>query len=192
MIRVLIALACIGLMSLTAFAQTASSQTPEQNEATRNALAQRLAAGQKTCAGCDLFQVDLSYKELDGRDFTGARLRQADLSLATLDSAKMRNANLSIVNAFGARFNRTDFTNANLSDASLVGSWFGGAVMAGADLKGANLSGSYLFTAHGLTQAQLNAACGDESTALPDGLKIPLCPGAEPSPQLRGLSRADG
>src|SRR6185295_2478019 len=119
MIRVLIALACIGLMSLTAFAQTASSQTPEQNEATRNALAQRVAAGQRTCAGCDLFQVDLSYKELDGRDFSNARLRQADLSLATLDGAKMRGANLSIANAFGARFNRTDFTDANLSEARL-------------------------------------------------------------------------
>lgn len=187
MIRVLIAIAAIGLMSLSAFAQT-----PEQNEATRKALAARVAAGQKTCAGCDLFQVDLSYKDLDGRDFSGARLRQADLSLATLDSAKMHGANLSIANAFGARFNRTDFTDANLSDATLVGSWFGGAVLTGANLKGANLSGSYLFTAHGLTQAQLNAACGDESTQLPDGLKIPLCPGAEPSPQLRGLIRTGG
>jgi uncharacterized protein YjbI with pentapeptide repeats len=187
MIRVLIALAAIGLMSLTAFAQT-----PEQNETARNASARRIIDGAKSCAGCDLFQVDLSYKALDGRDLSGARLRQADLSLATLDNAKLRNANLSVANAFGARFAKTDFTNADLRDATLVGSWFGGAVMTGANLSGANLSGSYLFTAKGLTQAQLSAACGDEATQLPAGLTISLCPGAEPSPQLRGLTGADG
>ena len=187
MIRVLIALVAIGLMSLSAFAQT-----PEQNETARNAAAQRIVGGAKACPGCDLFQVDLSYKALDGRDLSNARLRQADLSLATLDGAKLRGANLSVANAFGARFARTDFTNADLSDATLVGSWFGGANMTGAKLSGANLSGSYLFTAKGLTQAQISAACGDEATQLPAGLTISLCPGAEPSPQLRGLSRIAG
>jgi uncharacterized protein YjbI with pentapeptide repeats len=185
MIRVLIAVAVIGLMSLSALAQT-----PEQNEASRNAAAQRVIGGAKSCAGCDLFQVDFSYKALDGRDFSGSRLRQADFSLATLDGASLRGANLSVANAFGARFSKADFTNADLSDATLVGSWFGGAVFSGANLKGANLSGSYLFTAKGLTQAQLNAACGDEATQLPPGLTISLCPGADPSPQLRGLTRS--
>jgi uncharacterized protein YjbI with pentapeptide repeats len=187
MIRVLIALAAIGLMSLSAFAQT-----PASNEAARNAAAQRIIGGAMSCAGCDLFQVDLSYKALEGRDLSGARLRQADLSLATLDGAKLRGANLSVANAFGARFAKTDFTNADLTDATMVGSWFGGAIMSGANLTRANLSGSYLFTAKGLTQAQLNAACGDEATQLPAGLTISLCPGAEPSPQLRGLTRTGG
>jgi uncharacterized protein YjbI with pentapeptide repeats len=187
MIRVLIALAAIGLMSLSALAQK-----PAQNEAARNAAAQRLIAGAKACSGCDLFQVDLSYKALDGRDLSGARLRQADLSLATLDGASLRGANLTVANAFGARFAKTDFTNADLSDATLVGSWFGGAIMTGTNLSRANLSGSYLFTAKGLTQSQLSTACGDEATELPAGLTISLCPGAEPSPQLRGLTRAAG
>jgi uncharacterized protein YjbI with pentapeptide repeats len=192
MIRVLIAVVAIGLMSLSAFAQPAGAQAPEQNEAARNATAQRVIGGAKSCVGCDLFQVDFSYKALDGRDFSGARLRQADFSLATLDGANLRGANLSVANAFGARFAKTDFTNADLSDATLVGSWFGGAVMSGANLKGANLSGSYLFTAKGLTQAQLSSACGDEATQLPAGLTIALCPGAEPAPQLRGLTRTGG
>lgn len=187
MIRVLIAVAAIGLMSLSAFAQT-----PELNEVSRNASAQRLVGGAKACVGCDLFQVDLSYKELENRDLTKSRLRQADLSLATLDGSKLSGANLSVSNAFGARFAKTDFSGANLSEATLVGSWFGGAVMTGADLRGANFSGSYLFTAKGLTQDQLNTACGDEATKLPQGLTIPLCPGAEPAPQLRGLIRDEG
>jgi uncharacterized protein YjbI with pentapeptide repeats len=184
MIRVLIAVAAISLMSLSAFAQT-----PEQNEIVRNAAAQRLISGDRACVNCDLFQVNLSYKELEGRDLSGSRLRQADLSLATFDGSKLAGANLSVSNAFGARFAKTDFSGANLSDATLVGSWFGGAMMTGADLRGANLSGSYLFTAKGLTQDQLSMACGDEATKLPQGLTIPLCPGAEPSPQLRGLTR---
>lgn len=186
MIRVLIAVAAIGLMSLSAFAQT-----PDQNEVARNAAAKRLVDGAKACVKCDLFQVDLSYKELEGRDLTGSRLRQADLSLATFDGSKLSGANLSVSNAFGARFAKADFSGANLADATLVGSWFGGATMTGADLQGANLSGSYLFTAKGLTQDQLNKACGDEAITLPKGLTIPLCPGAEPSPQLRGLTRED-
>lgn len=43
-------------MSLTAFAQI-----PNQNEASRKANADRLVMGEKICANCDLFQVDLSY-----------------------------------------------------------------------------------------------------------------------------------
>ena len=34
----------------------------------------RAQAGQ-SCAGCNLFQADLSYKNLSGRSFAGARLR---------------------------------------------------------------------------------------------------------------------
>jgi uncharacterized protein YjbI with pentapeptide repeats len=186
MIRVLIAMAAIGLMSLSAFAQT-----PEQNAVVRNAAAQKLIGGAMACVGCDLFQVDLSYKELEGRDLSKSRLRQAELSLATFDGSKLSGANLSVSNAYGARFARTDFSGADLSNSTLVGSWFGSAVMTGADLRGANLSGSYLFTAKGLTQDQLSGACGDESTKLPEGLTIPLCPGAEPSPQLRGLTSVE-
>src|SRR5690606_40644741 len=32
-----------------------------------------------SCAGCNLFQADLSRTELRGKSFAGARLRQADL-----------------------------------------------------------------------------------------------------------------
>lgn len=184
MIRVLIAVTAIGLMSLSAFAQA-----PEQNEGVRNAAVQRLISNGRACVKCDLFQVNLSYKELEGRDLSGSYLQQADLSLASFDGSKLAGANLSASKAYGARFVRTDFSGANLSGATLAGSWFGGAVMTGADLRGANLSGSYLFTAKGLTQDQLSTACGDEATKLPQGLTIPLCPGAEPRPQLRGLTR---
>jgi hypothetical protein len=174
MIRLLLALAAIGLMSLSAFAQELKG-TPEQNETARKATAERIKAGALKCMSCDLFQVDLSYQELPNRDLSLARLRQADLSLSTFDKGKFANANLSIVNAFGARFEDADFTGANFQDATLVGAWFGGANFASANLSNANLSGAYLVTAKNLTQYQLNTACGDASTELPKGLKLAHC-----------------
>ena len=76
---------------------------------------------------------------------------------------------------FGARFTASSFRNADLSRTSLVGAYFGSADLTGADLSGANLSGAELDTARGLTQGQLNTACGDHTTLLPPGLTIPSC-----------------
>jgi uncharacterized protein YjbI with pentapeptide repeats len=168
--RILIAVAAIGAMSLTAFAQT-----PEQNAIARQATAQRLIAGEKACTGCDIFQADLSYQELTDRDLTGARIRQADLSLSTFDRTKFTGADMSIVNAFGIRAEDADFSNVNFQDAVLVGGWFGGSRFAGARLSNANLSGSDFSSARDLTQGQLNTACGDAGTRLPPGLTIVPC-----------------
>lgn len=96
--RILIALAAIFAMGLSALAQT-----PEQNAATREATAQRLISGEKVCTGCDIFQTDLSYQELADRDLSGARIRQADLSLSTFYRTRFTGADMSIVNAFGVR-----------------------------------------------------------------------------------------
>jgi uncharacterized protein YjbI with pentapeptide repeats len=170
LLRVVIAVAAIGAMSLSAFAQT-----PEANEASRVATAERLIKGEAACSGCDLFQVDLSYKDLEGRDLTGARLRQADLSLSTFDGSNFTGANMSIANAFGIRAEKSDFTGVNFESAVLVGGWFGHSKFDGATFNNANLSGSDFSTATGLTQVQLNTACGDAETRLPKGLVVPNC-----------------
>ena len=119
----------------------------------------------QSCARCDLFQIDLSYQNRGARDFAGARIRQSDLSLATADRARFSGANMSLANLFGTRLLGADLTNANLDHATLVGAYFGGARLGGATLAGANLSGAELDNATGLTQTQLNAACGDSSTS---------------------------
>ncbi len=134
----------------------------------------RAQAG-KDCRSCNLFQADMAYKDVPGVNLSGSRLRQADLSLATLNKADLSKANLSIANLFGARLTSVDLTNANLERAILVGAYLGSANLKGATLTGANLSGAELETALGLTQIQLNAACGDASTKLPNGLTIPSC-----------------
>jgi uncharacterized protein YjbI with pentapeptide repeats len=57
----------------------------------------------------------------------------------------------------------------------LVGGYFSSSNFAGANLANANLSGAELAGARGLTQAQLNKACGDAETTLPRGLTVPTC-----------------
>ena len=47
-----------------------------------------------------------------------------------------------------------------------------------ADMGGTNLSGADLSGARGLTQRQLNEACGDSATRLPSGLTVPACRGS--------------
>ncbi len=168
--RILIALAAIGAMSLTALAQT-----PEQNAIARQATAQRLIDGDKACPRCDIFQVDLSYQELTGRDLSGARIRQADLSLATFDHTKFAGADMSIVNAFGIKAEDADFSGVNFQDAVLVGGWFARSRFAGAKFDNANISGSDFSSAIGLVQSQLNTACGDAETKLPKGLSVVPC-----------------
>lgn len=173
--RILIAVAAIGAMSLTAFAQTREQGSPEQNAVARQATAQRLIDGEKACTGCDIFQVDLSYQELTSRDLSGARIRQADLSLSTFDHTKFAGADMSIVNAFGIKAEDADFSNVNFEDAALVGGWFSKSKFHLARFNNTNISGSYFEDAEGLTQFQLNTACGDEFTRLPAGLIVVPC-----------------
>ncbi|MEN0651866.1 MULTISPECIES: pentapeptide repeat-containing protein [Hyphobacterium] len=128
-----------------------------------------------SCSGCNLFQADLAYRDLPNVNLSGSRLRQADLSLTTMNGANLSACDLSVANLFGARFTGVSFRNSNLRDANLVGGYFGGADFTGADLTGALLSGAEMRQAHGLTQSQLNTACGDTSTELPPGLRVPSC-----------------
>ncbi|MFE6504642.1 pentapeptide repeat-containing protein [Kitasatospora sp. NPDC057738] len=105
-------------------------------------------------------------RELRGADLFGARLRGADL----------RGANLR-----GALLVAADLSGADLRLADLVG----------ADLRDADLAGADLGTALFLTQAQLNAARGDATTRLPDGLTRPAhWPETAPAPAAGG--RAGG
>lgn len=134
----------------------------------------RVQAG-ASCTGCNLFQADLAYRNLPGVDLSGSRLRQSDLSLSTMNNARLAQADLSIANLFGGRFTGVSFAGANLERATLVGGYFGGADFSGANLTGANISGAEMERARGLTQSQLNAACGDASTRLPGTLRVPAC-----------------
>jgi uncharacterized protein YjbI with pentapeptide repeats len=128
-----------------------------------------------SCPHCNLFQADLSNKNLAGRDFAGARLRQADLSVSVFDHSRFEGGDLRDVNGYGARFTGADFAGADMTNSTFVGAYLEGANLRGARLSGVNFAGAEMARAVGLSQAQLNAACGDEATQLPRGLRIPAC-----------------
>ena len=170
-----IVFACLLALTAPAHAQVLNASAgPITNQASRDATLLRVRAG-SSCANCDLFQADLAYQTIAGRDFSGARLRQSEMSIVTADRARFRGANLSLANMFGGRFSSADFTNANLEQANFVGAFLGGARFTGAVMTGANLSGAEMADAVGLTQAQLSTACGDATTTLPSGLTVPRC-----------------
>jgi uncharacterized protein YjbI with pentapeptide repeats len=100
-----------------------------------------------------------------------ANLSGANLSGANLIEANLIEANLSGANLSGANLSGAQLSRANLSGADLKGADLGYAILSGAILPGANLSGAKL------TQTQLDKACGDENTKLPEGLTPPKpCP----------------
>ncbi|HEY7147428.1 MAG TPA: pentapeptide repeat-containing protein [Streptosporangiaceae bacterium] len=88
----------------------------------------------------------------------GTDLRGADLSGRNLRRAGLAGASLR-----GARLTGADLRGADLAWADLTG----------ADLRGADLSGAGLASTLFLTQAQLDAARGDERTSLPPGRTRP-------------------
>lgn len=128
-----------------------------------------------SCPGCNLFQADFQNVELKNKNFARARLRQADMSAAIMNHTSFAGGDLRDVNAYGALFTGADFAGANLTNASFVGAYLEGANLRGAHLAGANFSGAEMDRAVGLTQAQLNAACGDDTTKLPRGLHVKGC-----------------
>jgi uncharacterized protein YjbI with pentapeptide repeats len=128
-----------------------------------------------SCPGCNLFQADLQNTQLKSRNFARARLRQADMSAAIMNRTSFAGGDLRDVNAYGAVFTGTNFAGANLTNATFVGAYLQGANLRGAHLEGVNFSGAEMDRAVGLTQAQLNGACGDESTHLPRGLHLKGC-----------------
>jgi uncharacterized protein YjbI with pentapeptide repeats len=142
--------------------------------------------------GANLQQADLSLANLQQADLSlanlqeaalvranlqeaalvEANLHEAALSGATLHKASMRFANLQQANLSLANLQQADLSLANLQQADLGGAY----------LQQANLGGAYLTDVKNLIQAQLDQACVDEHTKLPEGLTRPKpCPEKEVS-----------
>ena len=132
------------------------------------------------CPHCNLFQADLGGLTLKGRNYSGARLRQADLSLGIFNHTRFTHADLRDINAYGALFTGADLSGADLTHASFVGAYLEGASLRGARTQGTDFSGAQMQRARGLTQSQLDGACGDRSTRLPYGLHLAPCRGGRP------------
>ena len=154
-------------------------------------VAERLA--EATFLGATLTEADftkayLLRAMLDGADaeravFEGAVMETASMRTARLSGARFAGADLTAIQAQGADLSGADLSGAKLSRAQLSAADLTGATLAGArmgravlfrtDLSGADLSG-----VTGLYQEQLDAACGDEATVLPEGLSVRACTAA--------------
>jgi uncharacterized protein YjbI with pentapeptide repeats len=141
--------------------------------------------------GANLSGANLTFGKLSRIDLTGADLTGANLGLADLNGAYLGGANLTGANLSGANLRSADPSGANLRGANLRGADLTGAYPIGADLTGANLrgailSGATLSGAKHLIQTQLNEACGNNETELPEGLDLALlkrCPPITIPPQ---------
>ena len=129
-------------------------------------------------AGADLRRADLSEGDFTASDFSRADLSSSNARGADFTDAVMREARLPMANLDGATLARADFTAARAVDISLADADLTDAVLAGADLR----------SARGLTQGQLDTACGDAQTRLPASLTVTYC---DPSVTSQ-LERASG
>lgn len=106
----------------------------------------------------NLTKAEMSRANLASVDLTRADLRKAELQRTNLEGSKLDRANLT-----GAVLARTNFRKASLQGTHMMQ-----ARMFRTQFEGVNLSGVV-----GLTQAQLEASCGDAATRLPAGLTMP-------------------
>ncbi|MEM9233818.1 MAG: pentapeptide repeat-containing protein [Pseudomonadota bacterium] len=97
--------------------------------------------------------------------FAGAIFRGGSLSGSTMTGSRFDDV----------QFERTDLRQVDFGASSFAGARFENARIHGASLAAANLSGANLSSTLGLTQDQLDQACGDEDTRLPEGLTIAPC-----------------
>lgn len=107
-----------------------------------------------------LARADASRSQFEGANFSDADLRRARLVNARCPRARFDRAILVQTDARGADFTRASFSSADVTRMNL---------------RDANLSGADLRNARGLTQAQLDQACGDRRTRLPRGLRVEMC-----------------
>lgn len=110
----------------------------------------------------------------------GGVCEDCDLSGRILAGAKMSNSVFNRSNFTRSVMRRADgteseFVEANFTDADLSYMKFDSADVTDAIFLRARIHGADLAEAHGLTQAQLNQACGDDETLAPRGLRVRIC-----------------
>ncbi|RKD74207.1 uncharacterized protein YjbI with pentapeptide repeats [Rhizobium sp. WW_1] len=125
-------------------------------------------------AKIEAYRSDFSNASANGVSFANAELQRAEFAGAQLKDADFQKAELG-----RADFDKAVLTGANFSFANLSRATLNGAVIDGPTSFGAafmyltRIEGVDLSKASGLQQAQVNLACGDNTTILPSWLKAP-------------------
>ncbi len=141
----------------------------------------------------ELVRASFREADLSNANFEKALSSRADFSAANLSGARLvkveflrvsfAGSDLSGANMHEGNFVRNDFTGANLAGASLEGAIAPRALFYDANLAGTSFKRTFLYyrrfegadlrKVEGMTQEQLDQACGDEQTKLPPGLTVP-------------------
>lgn len=137
------------------------------------ALVTRLTYAPDLVARTVLRRLNLSGANLFGASLSSADLSSADLSRVKLPAANLIRANLSGADLSGADLSFTELRGADLRGANLIGADLSFAKFDMLLIKSAKLHSADLEFAIGLTQDQVNAALGNKSTKLPEGLTHP-------------------
>ncbi len=146
-------------LSILVIALSAQAAVAAEQAADPVAVA-RIHGGIVDCVGCRLAGADLTNTCVKAHDLHGADFDRANATLMCM----------SFANFSGATFRGTNLSGANLAHARLDGADLTGAQMTITSVKGTDLT-----HVRGLTQHQLDTACGDAATRAPKGLKVHLC-----------------
>ncbi len=150
--------------------------------------------------------INLSHAILNGAKGPDAQFEASNFSHAKLLGASFQDAgfeecNLSHSDMTGAKLNETEFTNSNLSHTQLGAAGFreasfnhvdfrnadfGSAILKSADFDEVYLAGADLSHARGLTNEQLQGACGDDKTKLPRKMSVQACNDTDWADQFTG------
>jgi uncharacterized protein YjbI with pentapeptide repeats len=141
-----------------------------------------------------LSNTSLKHADFDGANLCYANLGSANFEDGRLSGAILYGADLSNANLIGVELSDADLRGADLSGADLRGAELGHALIRQALLRRTNLEGADtvgavfdfadLKDAHGITQEQLDNACGQGVQNLPSSLVIHPCPGANVEREL--------
>ena len=139
----------------------------------RSSLAGSSAKG-ANFAKVEGYRTDFGAVDAQGASFVNAELQRVDFSGANLSGTSFEKAELGRANFEGANLTGSRFTLANLTRADLSKAKFSGPLdFANAFFYLTRLAGLDLTAATGLTQYQIDMACGDADTKLPAGLTAP-------------------
>ncbi|SCB09702.1 Uncharacterized protein YjbI, contains pentapeptide repeats [Rhizobium lusitanum] len=132
----------------------------------------------------EAYRSDFSNASANGASFANAELQRAEFGGAKLANADFQKAELGRADFDKAVLSGVNFSFANLSRATLAGAVMQGPVsFGGAFMYLTRIEGLDLTAATGLQQAQINLACGDNTTKLPSWLQAPSvwpCPPDDP------------
>jgi len=117
--------------------------------------------------GALLHKATFERTTFKGSVFNDAKLQDSTFSASTLEGVHFKNADLQRVTFKGVKLEKADFEGARLEGAVFQGM----SDLTGASFKNARLEGASLRDTTGLTQKQLDDACGDSRTQLPEAAK---------------------